>query len=120
MRPPFIPVSPLSAPSHLAFLDTFPSEWRARPAWVGVIATMDKYLSSFSSHRGSMQRSLLQSHPTELSKAVESMALHKLSPSMRGPIRNVNGRVRRWLCASEGTAQALPFQTTAHCELTYL
>ena len=71
-----IPVSPLSAPPHLAFLDTFPLEWRARPAWVQVIAGMDKYLSSFSSHRGNAQRSLLQSHPAELGKAVGSIKLH--------------------------------------------
>lgn len=72
----FIPASPLSAPPHLAFLDTFPSEWRARPAWVRVIASMDKYLSSFSSYRGDAQRSLLQSHAAELCKSVDSMALY--------------------------------------------
>lgn len=72
----FIPVSPLSAPAHLEFLNTFPVEWRSRPTWAGVIASMDKYLSSFSSHRGNVQRSLLQSHPAELGKAVGSIALH--------------------------------------------
>ncbi|MET0964116.1 MAG: hypothetical protein ABWY05_15065 [Noviherbaspirillum sp.] len=70
------PVSPLSAPAHLEFLNTFPVEWRSRPTWVGIIASMDKYLSSFSSHRGNVQRRLLQSHPAELDKALGSMELH--------------------------------------------
>jgi hypothetical protein len=72
----FIPISPLSAPPHLAFLDTFPPEWRSRPAWTNVIASMDKYLSSFSEHQGAAQRALLQSHAGELGKAVGSIKLH--------------------------------------------
>jgi hypothetical protein len=76
-----IAISPLKAPQQLAFLDSFPVEWRSRPAWPHVIASMEKYLRSYSSYQGQAQKDLLLSHPDSVWKAVESIQLHTALPA---------------------------------------
>jgi hypothetical protein len=76
-----IAISPLSAPPHLAFLNGFPVEWRSRPAWAQVIASMDVYLTSFDSYQGSAQRSLLASNAKSLVEVVESISLYTSLPA---------------------------------------
>lgn len=76
-----LPVAPLSAPLHLAFLDSFPAEWRSSPAWPKVIASMDTYFSEFKSYRGSAQSRLLAEDPAALAKVVATMQLHTALPA---------------------------------------
>ena len=75
------PVAPLSAPPHLAFLDSFPVEWRSSPAWPKVIASMDTYFSEFKSYRGPAQSRLLAADPAALARVVASIQLDTALPA---------------------------------------
>jgi hypothetical protein len=70
----------LTAPPHLEFLNSFPAEWRSRPEWKSVIASMETYLSKFASYRGGAQFKLLEADPTAIAKAIQSIQLHTSLP----------------------------------------
>jgi len=74
---------PLDAPPRLAFLNTYPVQWRSDPKWGDVIKSYDKYMTVFSGHRGAGQREPFAKLSDELPKIVQSIQLFSSLPASK-------------------------------------